>query len=415
VKSVVRLIDSGRRPSLVGLFAPACCYCLADRLQWAVTGDLILNVVVPIPPAGVLFFGCEAVFGHVTVEATSNSCRIVVTTGPDRGKVFEVDEELIHIGRADENQIVLDDPSLPDHQASVLRKNGRFAIFRPTDAEVQVDGADIPTEKWVWLPTDVRLQFGRRTSCQLTYELSLEEEPASPTTSGPHLPVKVQPSAVPSAGGAPKNSAANDGESNTDDSADHSLDEASVEQTSDQETAVGGKRKKGKRKSRSGKRKKNVARFITDQGGSLVELGADGHLPELSLEDDPTRKEKQVQPKQSNSALLYSVLGLSFLGSLAMLFADIDPPSVSELSKAEAREEIVRFFGSDEKDLEPWQKSLRAARLARSRGDLDTELMRYRQVLSVLKSEDRDPHIGVTGHLTSDEDLKRLIGIIISR
>jgi hypothetical protein len=110
------------------------------------------------------------------VEATTYTCRIVVTTGPDRGKVFEVDEELIHIGRADENQIVLDDPSLPDHQASILRKNGRFAIFRPTDAEVQVDGADIPAEKWVWLPNDVRLQFGRRTSCQLTYEMSLDNQ-----------------------------------------------------------------------------------------------------------------------------------------------------------------------------------------------------------------------------------------------
>lgn len=358
------------------------------------------------------------------MEPTSNSCRIVVTTGPDRGKVFEVAEELIHIGRADENQIVLDDPSLPDHQASVLRKNGRFAIFRPVDAEVQVDGADIPTEKWVWLPTDVRLQFGRRTSCQLTYELSLDESPASPTTSGPHLPVKVKPSAVPSAGGIPETSAAprSDSEpvdsdphdSDPDDSTDNSLDGATDDQLSDQESA-GGKRKKSKRKSRSGKRKKNVARFITDQGGSLVELGADGHLPELSLEDDPTRKEKQAKPKQSNSALLYSALGLSFLASLAMLFADMDPPSVSDLSRTEAREEIVRFFGSDEKALEPWQRSLRAARLAHSRGDSDTELMRYRQVLAVLKSEDRDPHIGITGHLSSDEELRRLIGIIISR
>jgi hypothetical protein len=382
-------------------------------LQWAVTGDLIQDVVISAPPAGVLFFGCEAVFGRVSVEATSNSCRIVVTTGPDRGKVFEVDEELIHIGRADENQIVLDDPSLPDHQASVLRKNGRFAIFRPTDAEVQVDGADIPSEKWVWLPTDVRLQFGRRTSCQLTYELSLDEEPRSPTTSGPHLPVKAKPSSVPATGRVPEMPGADEADSDPDESVDNSLDDAAVDNSSDQEAAASGKRKKGKRKSRSGKRKKNVARFITDQGGSLVELGADGHLPELSLEDDPTRKEKQAKPKQSNSALLYSVLGLSFLGSLAMLFADIDPPSVSDLSKAEAREEIVRFFGSDEKDLEPWQKSLRAARLARSRGDSDTELMRYRQVLAVLKSEDRDPHIGITGHLTSDEDLRRLIGIII--
>jgi hypothetical protein len=347
------------------------------------------------------------------VEATTYTCRIVVTTGPDRGKVFEVDEELIHIGRADENQIVLDDPSLPDHQASILRKNGRFAIFRPTDAEVQVDGADIPAEKWVWLPNDVRLQFGRRTSCQLTYEMSLDDELASssePAT--PKGPTKVRPSAAaPQAGTVSTDSETDSAGAEPDGGAEKSADQrpegASV--------ADGGRKKKSRKKGKSAKRQKNVARFITDQGGPLVELGADGHLPELSLQDDPTRKEKQAKPKQSNSALLYSALGLSFLCSLAMLFAEVDPPSVSELSKADAREEIVRFFGSDDKELETWQKQLRAARLARSRGDADTELMAYRRVLALLKSEDRDIHVGITGHLSTDEELKRLIGLIISR
>jgi hypothetical protein len=360
------------------------------------------------------------------VEATTYTCRIVVTTGPDRGKVFEIDEELIHIGRADENQIVLDDPSLPDHQASILRKNGRFAIFRPTDAEVQVDGADIPAEKWVWLPNDVRLQFGRRTSCQLTYEMSLDDEPptspkaASPKTDLPKpaaakLPSQVRPSADPQAGAdSGKSESGSDTEAES--GADHSDDQSSDAAMTDASVADGGgRKKKSRKKGKSAKRKKNVARFITDQGGPLVELGADGHLPELALQDDPTRKEKQTKPKQSNSALLYSALGLSFLSSLAMLFAEADPPSVSELSKADAREEIVRFFGSDGKDLESWQRRLRAARLAHSRGDDEMELRRYREVLAALKSEDLDSHIGITGHLSHDEDLKRLIGIIISR
>jgi hypothetical protein len=346
------------------------------------------------------------------VEATTYTCRIVVTTGPDRGKVFEIDEELIHIGRADENQIVLDDPSLPDHQASVLRKNGRFAIFRPTDAEVQVDGADIPAEKWVWLPNDVRLQFGRRTSCQLTYEMSLDDEPTSSSkTASPKGPTKVRPSAVPEPGTVSTTSETDSGEAGNDDGAEKSVDQSSQGASA----ADGVRKKRTKKKGKSAKRPKNVARFITDQGGPLVELGADGHLPELSLQDDPTRKEKQTKPKQSNSALLYSALGLSFLSSLAMLFADVDPPSVTELSKADAREEIVQFFGGDDKELETWQKQLRAARLAHSRGDDDTELMAYRRVLGLLKSEDRDTHVGITGHLSTDEELKRLIGLIISR
>lgn len=351
------------------------------------------------------------------MEAATYICRIVVTTGPDRGKVFEIDEELIHIGRADENQIVLEDPSLPDHQASVLRKNGRFAIFRPTDAEVQVDGADIPTEKWVWLPNDVRLQFGRRTSCQLTYEMSLDDEPATaakpdaPKPTAPKSSKKVRPAAVPRPGSESTNSEGPSADVSSDGEAENSVDQSADGAAS----TNGGRKKKSRKKGKSSKRQKNVARFITDQGGPLVELGADGHLPELALQDDPTRKEKQAKPKQSNSALLYSALGLSFLSSLAMLFAEVDPPSVSELSKADAREEIIRFFGSDDKELETWQRRLRAARLAHSRGDDETELRRYREVLSALKSEDRDPHIGITGHLSHDEDLKRLIGIIISR
>lgn len=364
------------------------------------------------------------------MEATTYICRIVVTTGPDRGKAFEIDEELVHIGRADENQIVLDDPSLPDHQASILRKNDRFAIFRPIDAIVQVDGADIPTEKWVWLPNDVRLQFGRRTSCQLTYEMSLDDEPATspkaalpksaPPKSDPSKPaavkspIKVRPSAVPQAGTASaklKSGSDTEAEKGADDSVDQSSDTAMT----DASTTDGGRQKKSRKKSKSAKRQKNVARFITDQGGPLVELGADGHLPELALQDDPTRNEKQPKPKQSNSALLYSVLALSFLSSLAMMFADIDPPSVSELSKADAREEIVRFFGNDDKDLEVWQRRLRAARLAHSRGDAEMELRRYREVLAALNSEDRDVHIGMTGRLATDEELKKLIGIIISR
>lgn len=348
------------------------------------------------------------------MNATSQSCRLVVTTGPDRGKVFDLEEELVHIGRADENHIVLDDPSLPDHQASVLRKNGRFAIFRPSDSDVQVDGAEIPTEKWVWLPTDVRLQFGRRTSCQLTYELPLDEQAATSdggdAAAGARSLPKIKPVSP-----VTESESSDEGDSQSDKS-DGSVD-ASVD-TPDETASTNGKgRKKSerRRKSKPGKRQKNVARFITDQGGPRVELGADGHLPELALEDDPTRKEKQVQPKQSNSTLLYCVLGLSFLSSLAMLIADVDPPSVSELSRSEAREEITRFFGSEDDDLKPWQKSLRAARLAHSRGDTQAELAEYREVLSVLNSEDRDPHIGVTGHLSTDDELRRLIGLIISR
>lgn len=342
----------------------------------------------------------------------SQPCRIVFSTGPDRGKVFEIDSELTHIGRAAENEVILDDPSLPDHQASILRKNGRFAIYRPQGTELQVDGADIPVEQWVWLPPDVRLQFGRRTSCQLTYDQLLSDEDdksnSLPAVAKPKLREQAEKKVPPPiTAGSPEKQPV---EGNSDNSEDEG---ASGETPTKQRRK---KKREGKRKSRPGKRK-NVARFITDQGGPLVELGADGNLPELSLEDDPARKEKSDQPKQSNTAILYAALGLSFLASLAMLFADPDTTSNSDMTKADAREDIVRFFGAGDNDdeLERWRRLLRSARLARSSGDYKTEVRRYRQVLELLRSEDRDPHIGITGRLTDDEELSKLIGVIISQ
>ena len=325
--------------------------------------------------------------------------RLVVTTGPERGKVYEPEDELIHVGRGPDNQIVLEDPSLGEHHASFLYKNGRYAIYRPEEADVLVDGSDIPAEKWVWLPEDVRLQFGRRTSCQLTYEEPLDaggngsagrvSEKKEPDRAAPKFEAAATATAVEAAPPPP----------------------AKTKQSPPKE----GKSKAERKRKKSSKRNRQTARFITDRGDTLVELGADGHLPELSLEDGPTRKQKSGEKKKTGPALMYCMLGLSFLASIAMLLIDPAPDSVSEMSRAEARTEIMQFFGGDKEELQEWQISLRAARLANSRRDYTTELFEYRKVLKVLNSEDRDPHIGVTGHLEGDVELRRLIGIIISR
>lgn len=324
--------------------------------------------------------------------------RLVVTTGPERGKVYEPEDELIHIGRGPENQIVLEDPSLGEHHASFLYKNGRYAIYRPEEADVLVDGSDIPAEKWVWLPEEVRLQFGRRTSCQLNYEEPLD---AGGNGSAAPPPAKAEQDAP----------AANVEEAAT----ATAVESAPPVVRSKAPPAKEGKSKAERKRKKSSKRKRQTARFITDRGDTLVELGADGHLPELSLEDGPARKQKSGEKKKTGPALMYCVLGLSFLASIGMLLIDPAPESISEMTRAEARTEIMQFFGGDKDDLQEWQLSLRAARLANSRRDYSTELTEYRRVLKVLNSEDRDPHIGVTGHLDGDVELRRLIGIIISR
>ncbi len=343
-----------------------------------------------------------------------HSFRLVVTTGPERGKVFESDEELAHIGRAPENQIVLEDPSLSEHQASVLQKNGRFAIFRPADADVHVDGSEIPSERWVWLPTEVRLQFGRRTSCQFsTGELF---EPAADSAPMPQNPPAEESSGngETTAQAVPKKRKKEPGSKKSADSLPAVKPVQPLESERESKNGSAGDAA-GERKRRKKKRKKQLARFITDQGDPLVELGADGQLPELSLEDGPASRSRSAKKKSTSPVILYCVLGLSFFCTLALLFIDPSPPTRTEVSRAQARKDIVAFYGTGEHELKPFQKALRAARLAHARGDTATERAEYRKVLDELNSEDRDRHIGVTGHHNTDKELRRLIGIIMSR
>lgn len=387
---------------------------------------------------------------YVPIDRNSMSqvCRIVVTTGPERGKVFELEGELVHIGRAPENQIVLEDPGLSDHQATILHKNGRYAIFRPDESEVEVDGSEIPSEQWVWLPLEAKLQFGRRTSCQFHYEPLTESVTPPPATrsinskknsaaksaqsegadSGGSTSVAVKAPPLPPAVGAA---------SDEDDSGDE--DESPAQ-------SQNGKSRRSERKKKK-KRTKNVARFITDKGGPMVELGADGHLPELALQDGPGKKSKRDKSKSSSPVLLYSILGLSMAACLAMLLIDPTPTTVSETSKASARRELVRFFGMSDDEItrrereiksnpkarwpwpsnnKPvglmgdgvparWQKDLRAAKIARTRRDSAAERAYYRRVLDQLNAEDHDLHFGLTGDMATDAELKKHVSIAISR
>jgi hypothetical protein len=344
------------------------------------------------------------------------SGRIVVTTGPERGKVFEIEEELVHVGRAVENQIVLDDPSLSEHQASILNKNGRFAIYRPDDAEVNVDGNDIPAEQWVWLPSNARLQFGLRTTCQFSYEQSLDDEPEPPAQKSK---AEAEPEAEPeetssesqedrSEGGSTKQSAKKS-RSKSSTTKQRAVPRAGAGAATDDDKSQTGEKRKKK------KRKRQAARFITDQGNPLVELGADGQLPELMLDEGTSAKRKSDKPKQSSPALMYGILAFSFLSTIGMLLFDVAPVKSGSMDKVTARTRVQEFYGDGKEELRPFHKKLRAAQLARSRREYGEERRLYLEVLNELNSEDRDLNIGVTGSLQGDVALKELIGILISQ
>ena len=305
------------------------------------------------------------------------TARITITSGPDRGKVFQLNEELVHIGSSAENHVALTDELVREHQASIVNRDGRYAIYTPLDQSVQVDGNVIPSEQWVWLPSSARITVSARTSFQFD-ELAAAAGDA-PTT---------KPAA------ADKSKAAHSGK---------------------------GKRASGKRR-RSGKY--SVARFITDQqGDTLVKLGEDGHLPELHLAEGENQKTVEKSEKKTNPTVLYAVLGISVCASLLLAVVDFEPSSRTVEDVSRARREIIEFYGlndtdlepSNDTDLEPYQQYLREARLAHSRGDRAAERLAYRKVLDLLSAEDVELFGGVTGDReTQDQRLKELVTTLYS-
>jgi hypothetical protein len=90
--------------------------------------------------------------------------RITVTSGPDQGKVFELTGEMVRLGKAPHNEVVLSDTLVSDQHASIVRREGRFAIFTPVPEGLEVDGTEVPSERWVWLPETATIRVGQRTS-----------------------------------------------------------------------------------------------------------------------------------------------------------------------------------------------------------------------------------------------------------
>lgn len=296
-----------------------------------------------------------------TVTETA-AARLIVAQGANRGGTYALTGEMTAIGQAAENQIVLADVDLAPHHATIARRNHRYALFVPEGRTVSIDGQPAPNEQWVWLPATAMLQLSESTT--LKFVSGAETGDAEP---------KPAASAKPD------------------------------------------RRSKKEKSERTGARK--VAKFVTDRaGGTLVRLGEDGQLPELQLHElaGATKVVKQKR-RESNPAILYAVLAFSLLSSVAMLFLDFEG-TFSAQGKAYSRRVVVEeFLGDERQKLQPYQRLLREANLAYSRGDGASERDLYRRVLRMLNSEDRNPFTGVTGSPQDDERLRHHLGVLLGR
>src|SRR5437879_4086499 len=105
--------------------------------------------------------------------------RITVTSGPDRGRTFELTGEMVRLGRSPENEVVFSDEQVGDHHASIVRREGRFAIFTSVPSGLEIDGTEVPPERWVWLPETATIRVGERTSLEFVADGSDDEASAA--------------------------------------------------------------------------------------------------------------------------------------------------------------------------------------------------------------------------------------------
>lgn len=307
------------------------------------------------------------------MSVSTTIASLTVTSGPDRGQTFALTEEFIHIGSGPDSQVLLTDPLVSEHLASLANRNGRFAIFTPINNAITVDGNSVEADRWVWLPPRATIKLTAKTT--LTFQSNTPESTGTTSTE-----LKLPEASPPPAKKPDKRRAAT---------------------------------KKGDTST-----VRAVAKFITDRPGeTLVRLGEDGHLPELALQEVATPKaDKRKQASQGNPVLIYGVLGFSLLCSVAMMF--LEPPSFEEqsTSKAGARRTITKqFIGGENGPTKPYQQLLREAGLAHSRGDFRGERAAYLSVLALLNSEDKNPFTGITGSADSDEELKNNLAVLLSR
>jgi hypothetical protein len=347
----------------------------------------------------------------------SDTAKITVTAGPDKGRVYDLTTEIVRLGRSPENEVAFTDSQVLEQHASIVCREGRFAIHTSVPDGLEVDGTQVPPERWVWLPEAATIRIGARTSFEFVAAAIVSAPPdVERKTASNGAGGTSRPAGSATFGGSvaiPKDKGASGKSKRGTESPSPGSDTQSRSRRSGTE--------RGDRSKRS-----TVARFITDgPGDPLVKLGEDGHLPELMLHEANSSERQAAGTKESNPWILVAVLGLSMGLTMLMLFMDMGSAGNNTELKAQAREEIKEYYGKESEPRKSYQELLREARRARSRHDYEAERGAYRDVLSQLRSEANDMvarYTGLTGRKNygesdadkkSDQRLEELINILL--
>jgi hypothetical protein len=169
---------------------------------------------------------------------------------------------------------------------------------------------------------------------------------------------------------------------------------------------------------------RKVARFVTAEAAqSTLKLAADGQLPHLQLQESDKKDKDQRKSRSIPPLVMIAAWGFSVALTVVMVMflGDDGSSSVTTQAKTDAMAKIEeQFFGNPARaELLPYQRSLRAARQARARGDFKAERQCYKQVLDLLHTETWGGATsaalrtrlekGVTGSRDHDRELEQLI------
>jgi hypothetical protein len=161
------------------------------------------------------------------------------------------------------------------------------------------------------------------------------------------------------------------------------------------------------------------ARFIAGEStDTAIELGQDGQLPMLVLTEGKSSAATDADGQKSNPLLLVGVLCFSLLASLAMLLLDTKSYYAEPDSKKEARTQIEAHYVKGNPLREPYQDYLAAALQAHHKGDVAQERTQYKQVLKMLREENKNAYTGITGRVSAplppnDEHLDSLLRTLL--
>lgn len=143
-------------------------------------------------------------------------------------------------------------------------------------------------------------------------------------------------------------------------------------------------------------------------------LTKDGKLPTLLLADEEKPRVKEKTGLTSNPMFVGLLICFSLVSSAGMLFLIESGYPEAKLEVEEARADVVRFYQvREDQELQAYQRELREAQRAYSRGDFSAEASYYQKVMLRFHNENLTQFSGLTGSPVGDIELEKDVSLLL--